>query len=203
MSKLKTVLFRTERELLLTLLLSFILSAPTLWAQRYVATDDGKGVSVTGTSSLHDWEMKLEKMQSEFMVESSGNGTLTGIENLRFTAAGKDLLNGNNTMDRKAHSALLINRHPEITFVQDSLREFKSEVNGYSGIVSGALTTAGISKKVDIPFTAVIEGEVISVEGKIDLKMSDFNIDPPTALLGTLKTGNEITVKIAVKYKKD
>jgi hypothetical protein len=33
--------------------------------------------------------------------------------------------------------------------------------------------------------------------------MTDFKIDPPTALMGTMKTGDEITISFNVKLAKD
>jgi hypothetical protein len=34
----------------------------------------------------------------------------------------------------------------------------------------------------------------IRTTGRLALKMTDFGVDPPTALLGTLRTGDEVTV---------
>lgn len=36
-------------------------------------------------------------------------------------------------------------------------------------------------------------------EGTQKLLMTDYGIDPPTALMGTMRTGNEITVAFTVK----
>ena len=40
------------------------------------------------------------------------------------------------------------------------------------------------------------------VKGEVPLKMSDFGIDPPTAMMGTLKTGNEVVIKYNLEFEK-
>ena len=43
----------------------------------------------------------------------------------------------------------------------------------------------------------------INVTGETKLKMSDFGIDPPTAMLATLKTGDDITIKYNIILQKN
>jgi hypothetical protein len=42
-------------------------------------------------------------------------------------------------------------------------------------------------------------GEWVFSGSKI-LKMTDFNVEPPVVLMGTLKTGNEITVTFEARF---
>ena len=45
-----------------------------------------------------------------------------------------------------------------------------------------------------------LKDQIINIKGEKTLKMSDFDVKPPTALLGTLKTGNDITIKFNLNY---
>ena len=45
----------------------------------------------------------------------------------------------------------------------------------------------------------VTQGKV-QFTGSYTLKMTDFSVKPPTAMFGTIKTGDEITVKFNVDY---
>jgi hypothetical protein len=40
-----------------------------------------------------------------------------------------------------------------------------------------------------------------TVTGVKKMKMTDYNVKPPTALLGTIKTGNDITISYNLKFK--
>lgn len=42
--------------------------------------------------------------------------------------------------------------------------------------------------------------EKVAFMGEIKINMTEFNVDPPTALLGTIKTGEEITIKFQVFF---
>ena len=39
-------------------------------------------------------------------------------------------------------------------------------------------------------------------EHGIEVSLTDFNVEPPTALLGTIETGNEITIDFNIFYTK-
>ena len=67
----------------------------------------------------------------------------------------------------------------------------------------GKLKIAGTER--EIPVTATYSKESgsqkISFTGSVSIKMTDFNISPPTAMFGTLKTGDEITIKYEIVIK--
>jgi hypothetical protein len=44
----------------------------------------------------------------------------------------------------------------------------------------------------------MISGNRIQIKGSKKVKMTDFNISPPTAMLGTLKTGDEVTISFTL-----
>ncbi|MEQ8470353.1 MAG: YceI family protein [Marinoscillum sp.] len=68
----------------------------------------------------------------------------------------------------------------------------------------GKLKKAGTER--EIPVTATYSKESgsqkISFTGSVSIKMTDFNISPPTAMFGTMKTGDEVTIeyKIIVEH---
>jgi polyisoprenoid-binding protein YceI len=64
----------------------------------------------------------------------------------------------------------------------------------------GQLTIAGSARTVNL--TLDIEpGEkgALTITTQIPLKMTDFGMTPPTAMLGTIRSGDQVTVKVAWK----
>ena len=62
---------------------------------------------------------------------------------------------------------------------------------------------AGQTRVVEIPLTALRqEGGSMKGEGAVDLKITDFGIKPPTAMLGTLKTKDAIRISFTVLLDK-
>ena len=62
----------------------------------------------------------------------------------------------------------------------------------------GNLTISGVKKSVLLEFSLSIVGSKITLIGEKKIKMADFKIDPPTALLGTITTGDDITIKFVL-----
>ena len=47
-----------------------------------------------------------------------------------------------------------------------------------------------------------IYSNIIVFRGELTLKMSDYEISPPTALMGTIKTGDEVTIRFSIPFQK-
>ena len=59
-------------------------------------------LAVTGTSTLHDWEIKSAKGQAEVNLELASD-KLTGISGLSFSIPAESLKSGNNMMDNNTY----------------------------------------------------------------------------------------------------
>ena len=51
--------------------------------------------------------------------------------------------------------------------------------------------------KVKISYT---NGKIM-LSGEKDFKLTDFNIEPPTAVFGTIKTGDEVVIHYNIQLK--
>jgi hypothetical protein len=182
----------------LALLLFTILSF-TLNGQSFSLSDNGNTIVVKGTSSLHDWVMEMANMDCKVNLILEGS-RLKDIGEIKFSGKAKELKSESNLMDKKAYSALQSDKFPEIKFIKTSLTGLLSENNKFSGKLAGDLSVAGETRRVNFPFTGTMgSNRTIDINGEIELKMSDFKIDPPTAMLGTLKTGDAISVSFTLR----
>jgi len=68
----------------------------------------------------------------------------------------------------------------------------------------GKLTIAGTVKHTDLVATAKYNpaDKSLTITGIKKMKMTDYNVDPPKALMGTIKTGNEIAISFNLKFTK-
>lgn len=98
-------------------------------------------------------------------------------------------------MDNKTWEALKSETHPTITYQLASVKSIEKTAAGYQIKASGKLTIAGETRTVDMTVDAkVLADGSVQFSGSKSLKMTEFNMTPPTALLGTLKTGDEVTI---------
>ncbi len=166
--------------------------------QTYTATE-GSYVEVRGTSTLHDWSMRSEILTSE-VVFNAGNGEPESIESVVFIVQKVTLESDNARLHRLAHKEMDAENHPEITF--------QSTGNGISWInddtlratAEGDLTVSGVTRQITVEATCANEGRLFICSGTKDLRMTDFDIDPPRLFLGTLRTHDDITVEFSMMY---
>lgn len=189
------------KQLTLCALAIFLFSVKTNAQSLFSINETKSTLQITGTSSVHDWEMEAEKMDCKTILKVSNNA-VSDIEQISFTLQSEEIKSHNKIMDSKTYKALNTDKFPEIKFVIDSESEFKTNAN--KSDFTGQLSIAGKTNKVNISCTFVVVSEdVFEVKGEIPLKMSDFNITPPTAMMGALKTGDEVVIKYAFEFNKE
>ena len=103
---------------------------------------------------------------------------------------------GTDLLDEHMSEALKAKQFPEIRAAVKGY-EIKGENTDGSHQVTASvdLTIAGVTRTVPVDASIFIEGETVRIKGEKQLLMTDFKIDPPTLMLGTIKTANEITIR--------
>ncbi|WP_108244345.1 YceI family protein [Muricauda brasiliensis] len=195
----------THRQSLLKtviLWISFTLVPLALSAQNFKLNNGEGEVKVTGTSTLHDWEEVAEQKSGTIVLDNTGE--LPKISSLKFIVESESLKSGKGAMDKNTYKALETKDYKEIVFELKSVKSISpvtSASNKYKVVATGSLTIAGSTNTIDLPFNLTIHEGKILLEGKKGLKMTDYKIEPPKALLGTITTGDEIEVHYNTVWK--
>ncbi len=180
----------------------FLLAGISLLAegQTFELSESGTLIAIKGTSTLHDWQMELTTFNSGFHLNRFGS-EIEGFDNVSFRCKAKDIKSESSLMDKKAYNALRADDYPFITYTGMSVTGLKTEGMDFTGNLSGKLNVAGKTRDVIIPFNgSFTDNSTISINAETVLKMSSFNINPPTAMLGALKTSDEITVSLSLQF---
>jgi len=160
-------------------------------------------ISIKGTSSLHDWEITSDKGKVDAVFVMGSNLKMTGLSGLHFTVKSESLKSGNNMMDGKTYKALKTNAFDSISFNLKSATIVQQEANSYQLKCLGNLTIAGVTRETELLAACKLNGDkTFTCSGAKKLKMTDFNVKPPVALMGTIKTGDEISVGYNMKIIK-
>jgi polyisoprenoid-binding protein YceI len=183
----------------ISLLLLLFISYTGIAQTNYAMAPDPQ-FKVSGSSTLSDWEM----------VSSTGSGTLvatvdgraiTEVSQARVTMPAESLKSGKGGMDRNTYKALESKKHPNITFVMTGVRDLRQVGDVTQMTVLGDLTTAGTTRSVEMNVTGRADGRRLHFEGSTKILLTHFNIDPPTAVLGTIRTGDEVTLEFKAHFE--
>lgn len=161
--------------------------------QDAVLLKDESNLSVSGTSNLHDWEVKAEDFSIDLKLSSEK--TLTPvIDKVVLSCKAASLISDNSIMTNKTRSALQTDKNPEIIFRSDNPATLTFSNGHFSSTINGELTLNGVKRKVSVPFEGSVAGDKMYIKGSKSLKMGDYSIKPPTAIMGALKTDETVTV---------
>ena len=154
---------------------------------------------ISGTSSVHDWEIEVSKFNCDAAVNYDASGTVN-VSDVSVVCEVKNVKSDNKIMDGKTIKALDGDKHPKITFTSADNISVSAKT---AAKIKGQLSIAGKTKEVELPFTLDdASASSVKITGKIPVKMSDFGIEPPTAMMGALKTGDEVVISYNIVLQK-
>lgn len=189
------------KTLLATLLLTAAIGLPTVAQAQSdnVRLDFGptSKIWVTGTSSVHDWHCAVT--ESTGFLKASLNTGISAISAAEVHLPVSAIDCDSKKMDGKVRDALNDDdKTPHIAFVLDSAT-IATLSDSVTVTVTGDLTIAASTQSVTFDVTGkASEGNTMTFTGSVPVLMSDHGVDPPTAMFGALKTGDEVVVHFEV-----
>ena len=166
-------------------------------AQNFEITPQNLTVSILGTSNVHDWEMKVTKINSELTLSSSKQ-----IISLVVKIPVISIKSGKGIMDEKTYDAFDSKKNPNIVFQLTEASSIKLTDKDSEITLTGNLSMSGETRKISFKTVGkTTKTGDYQLKGSVPLKMTDFKIKPPTAMLGAMKTGDAVTVKFDVSFK--
>jgi len=185
---------------LITLILLLLAVTRTRAQNAYTLASDHK-ITIDGTSNVHDWTETAMTASGDASVLWNTDGSFAlKTFNLKVTVKSIKSDKGS-IMDNKTYDALKADKHPYITFKMLSVKSMTKSGTGWSVKVNGDLTIAGVTKNTDISgMVYVKENGKLTLDVSKPLKMTDFNVDPPTAMMGAMTVGDDITIRFKLNY---
>ena len=157
-------------------------------------------MTVAGTSNLHDWEIDVEDMQGTLKLNQE-DGVVKAVQELNLEIPVESLKSGKSGMDKNTYKALDSKKHATITYRLKAVENLKqTAADTYAIQTTGSLSISGVTKTVAIPLKMKVSNKGLLLSGSYELLMSSYKIDPPTALFGTIKTGDELQITFKTAF---
>lgn len=159
-------------------------------------------LAVKGTSNLHDWESPAKEVRANSSM-TLVNGVLKSIQSLYVEIPVKTIKSPKGSiMDNKTYDALNANTYPNITYKLEKVTGMNQTGNKCNINTSGYLTIAGTTNRIDMYVQGTIGADgSVTFSGSKKMKMTDYKVKPPTALLGSLTTGDDIEIVFQITLK--
>lgn len=167
--------------------ISLLISA-TVASQVLKIAPKSSVITINGTSNLHDWKSKSETIKGELILAGENQ-----VKSFTLDIPVKSIKSGEKLMDTKTYETFNADKHPNISFRLTDVSNLQVNGNNVNVVFNGNLTMAGATKKIAIKATGKnIKTGTYTFNGSVNLKMTDFKMQPPTALLGTMKVGDGV-----------
>jgi polyisoprenoid-binding protein YceI len=151
-------------------------------------------ISIEGTSTLHEWHMTSSEAVYDAVFEMNSVGDPVRLASLTMSLPAESLKSEKTAMDKNAYKALKTEVHKQIAF-----QLISSKIEGKTIHSSGKLRIAGVAKQVDLDVTyTVLPGGALKFKGSKKIVMTDYGVEPPSFMFGSVTTGDEITVSFEV-----
>ena len=184
-----------NRRLASILLFAFLMAGTMVNAQ--TLTIKSSTVTIDGETNVkHDFTTKVTQL----------NGKMTVADNLPQSLVVEipvlSIISGEKLMDKKTHETFNAKKHPTIHFNMTELNSIQVNDDDIAVTITGNLSMGGATKKVTLKADGKeVTPGLYTFEGVLPLKMSEFNMKAPTAMLGTMKTKDQVTVNYKVTFE--
>lgn len=182
------------KETLMVLMMTGIFSATTLQAQTLKINPKTSSMIIAGTTNVHDFETKVTQISGELVLNSAKK-----VESLKVVIPVKGIKSKEKLMDQKTYEAFDSEKNPTIIFQLTEASAIKVTGQTVEVAVTGNLTMAGATRKIS--FKAIgtnTKTGTYEFKGSIPVKMSDYKMKAPTAMMGMMKVGDAVTLKYTI-----
>jgi polyisoprenoid-binding protein YceI len=154
-------------------------------------------VWIDGTSTLHDWKTSCKGTTGTFTIPETVFGAKTGDNvdlKTSIVVPVKMITHEKEDLVENLHEAMEADKFPTVKYTVTQASIVSSDATKAVLKTTGKLNIHGIEKVVSFNVNLVKTASGMEVKGVANVNMKDHGIDPPTMMLGTIKTGKDVRI---------
>lgn len=169
----------------------------------YTVDNAQSSMVINGGSTVGSWDADVTQIDASFTVDlsklQSAGESVSGVFNLSsFSIPVEKIVSDGNRMTRNIHKYLKERDYPQITFSLESAEIASnpdSDGQRFDIITTGVINAAGAANQVTMTLIGeLLENGSILLSGTQPVNFSDFDIDRPSAMLGTVRASEEMEI---------
>lgn len=163
---------------------------------------------IDGDSNVKTWDADITEAEGTLIFSAVDELALDSLSSVSFKSMTisipvSEIESGSGGLTKNMHKYLKDDEHPIITFNLTEVTSVELDGNNATITADGVINAAGVDQSVVLTVDAVLnEDGSITFSGTQDLLMTSFNIDPPTAVFGTIKASDEIVIHYSVTFSR-
>lgn len=169
--------------------------------QTFTLVPDLCRVGFDAKSTLHDFTGTTQRVSGEFRADlDDPKGEWSG----KVSCEASTLVTGVEGRDSNMWEHLDTKNHPSIEFTIARFELTRADVakEEVDGTIHGQMSIHGKARDVQMPVTVRLDSSKrLLVEGQMPLKLTDYDIEVPSQLGGTIKMEDEVKVWIALRAR--
>lgn len=190
------------------ILFAYLLLSSVLSAQNKVTIEMQKQSKLTIHAATNLLRFTLEQEGQEIqnkpmtIITSQENNKLYVNQN-KLILKVKNFESNNPIAQSEFYKMMQTEKHPNLR-IQLNHFEKATQADGKStGNAAVSITITGVTKEYNVPVTAEISGNLITLQGRKKMTIRDFGIEPPVAMLGLVRVSEwiEIDFNLICKFK--
>lgn len=165
---------------------AFILHAQTV---KLPSQKEKSSITYSMVHPLHKWDGVSKEVSSVILTDQERNKISQVAVTVKLASFDSQNANRDSHMIEVAEGI----KFPNVTFASNDIQQTEDKL-----LVKGKLTFHGISRDLSFEGTRKNDGKNIQVSGGFEVKLTDFNVEPPS-ILG-FATENSFKIKFLMVY---
>lgn len=197
-----------KRLLSILTILGLMLSVQAVDAQNSdieFTLDSGHEMLIDGTSNVRDWDADVNTVNATFVLSMFDLSDLTSLtadhfKTMELSIPVEDIESDSGRLTRNLQDYLEVDDHSLITFKMNGIESVSVDGDSAKITANGVINAAGVDHETTMNVTATVNNGKVTFSGIQELLMTDFGIDPPTAMLGSIRARDEISIIYSLTF---
>ena len=174
-----------------------LLTAP-LGAQVIPSLPNVSGeLAFDASATLGDFTGRTTMLSGRLVGATSLGGVSGWVE-----APARSIITGNGKRDRDMYKSLGVEEHPTLRFELDAVAAGGTDGDSIPVTLRGRFTVHGVTKTHAVPGWIWLGSGTVRFRGRLPMNVEDYDIGGLSKMLGLLKMGEMIVVRIDVTFSR-